>query len=69
VFLRQNTEEKRQGKTREGSKSGVGLLERIQHGGGIKDREDKSRSIVILITEDFTKIKPTEPSILGKEVV
>jgi hypothetical protein len=29
-------------KTREGSKSGRGRLERMKHGNGIKDRDDKS---------------------------
>jgi hypothetical protein len=36
-----------------GAKSGVGLLERMKHGSGIKDREDKSRGIEILIVETF----------------
>jgi hypothetical protein len=48
-------------KTREGDKSGVGHLERMKHTSGIKDREDKSRGIEILISEDFSKINPTEP--------
>ncbi len=34
---------------RKGAKSGVGHLERMKRGSGIKDREDKSTSIEILI--------------------
>ena len=42
-------------RTREGAKSGMGRLERMKYGSGIKDREDKSRGIEILITEVFAK--------------
>jgi hypothetical protein len=37
--------------TREGTKSGVGRLELIKNSDGLKDREDKSRGIEILISE------------------
>ncbi len=47
--------------TREGAKSGVGLLERIKHGSGIKDREDTSSGIEILKDETLANIKPTKP--------
>ena len=43
------------------AKSGVGHLERMNHGSGIKDRDDKSSGIEILMTEDFTKNNPTDP--------
>jgi len=41
------------------------------HGNGIKDREDRSSGIEILITEDFAKSRPTEPLTygLGKQAV
>ena len=56
------TQAKRGGKnTREGATSGVGLLERMKHGNGIKDREDKSNGIEILIVETFVKINPLNP--------
>ena len=42
-------------------KSGVEHLERIKHGSGIKDRDDKSSGIEILMTESFTKFKPNDP--------
>ncbi len=51
VSFRQNTKENK--KTREGVKSGVGRLERMKHSSGIKDQEDKSNGIEILISEDF----------------
>jgi hypothetical protein len=47
------------GKTREGTKSVVGSLERMKHGNGIKDRDDKSNGIEILMVETFSKINPT----------
>ena len=37
--------ERRGGKRREGAKSGVARLERMKHGSGIKDRNDKSMMI------------------------
>ena len=48
-------------KTREGAKSGVERLERMKHGSGIKDRDDKSRGIEILVTEAFAKNQPHRP--------
>jgi len=41
----------------------------MKHGSGIKDRDDKSRGIEILMAEAFTKINPTDPLILAKQVV
>ncbi len=41
----------------------------MKNGSGIKDQEDKSSGIEILITETFTKINPTEPLRLAKEAV
>ena len=54
-------------KTREGTTSGVWRLERMKHGSGMKDREDKSSGIEILIAEAFAKIRPTEPLRLVKQ--
>ena len=39
----------------------------MKHGGGIKDRDDKSSGIEILMSESFGKINPTDPLILVKE--
>ena len=39
----------------------MGRLERMKHGNGIKVRDDRSRGIEILMTDDFTKVNPTEP--------
>jgi hypothetical protein len=36
-------------------------------GGGIKDLDDKSSGMEILITETFSKINPTDPLILAKQ--
>jgi hypothetical protein len=47
----------------------VGLLERMKHGIGIKDRDDKSNGIEILMTDVFAKINPTDPLKLGKQSV
>jgi hypothetical protein len=55
-------------KTREGVKSGVTRLERMKHGSGIKDRDDKSSGIEIRMTDDLAKINPTDPLILTKQV-
>jgi hypothetical protein len=33
----------------------------MKHDSGIKDQDDKSSGIEILMTEDFAKIKPTDP--------
>jgi hypothetical protein len=46
---------------REESKSVVGRLERMKHDSGIKDRDDKSNGTEIFMTDDFTKINPTDP--------
>ncbi len=56
--------ERRGGKMRQGVKSGRGGLERMKHGNGIKDRDDKSSGIRILMSETFAKINPTDPLIL-----
>jgi hypothetical protein len=40
----------------------------MKHGSGIKDLEDKSIGIEILIDEAFVKINPTEPLRFAKEV-
>ena len=48
-------------RTREGVKSGIGRLERMKRGNGIKGRDDRSRGIEILMVDDFAKINPTEP--------
>ena len=42
-------------------------LDRMKHGGGIKDLDDKSKGMEILMTETCTKINPTDPLILGKQ--
>jgi hypothetical protein len=47
----------------------VGRLERMKDGIGIKDRDDKSNGIEILITDVFAKINPTDPLRLGKQSV
>jgi hypothetical protein len=39
----------------------------MKHGSGIKDRDDKSSGIEIHMTDDFAKINPTDPLILGKQ--
>jgi hypothetical protein len=54
--------------TREGAKSGIGRLERIKHGNGIKDGDDRSNGIEILMTDTFSKINPTDPLRLSKQV-
>jgi hypothetical protein len=48
-------------RTREGVKSGKGRLERMKRGNGIKDRDDRSTGIEILMTDTFVKINPTDP--------
>jgi hypothetical protein len=47
-------------KTREGAKSVGGLLERMKRN-GIKDRDNKSSGIEILIVEVFVKVNSTDP--------
>jgi hypothetical protein len=39
----------------------------MKRGRGIKGLDDKSSGMEILMTEDFTKINPTDPLILGKQ--
>jgi hypothetical protein len=41
----------------------VGLLERMNHGGGIKDRDDKSSGIEVLMVDDLVKINPGDREI------
>ncbi len=41
----------------------------MKHGNGIKDRDDKSSGIEILMTEAFTNTNPTETLMLVKETV
>ncbi len=41
----------------------------MKGGSGIKGRGDKSIGMEILMSEDFVKINPTDPLILGKQVV
>jgi hypothetical protein len=45
----------------EGVTSGVGRRERMKGDSGIKDRDERSRGIEILMTDAFAKSKPTEP--------
>ena len=52
--------------TREGTKIGVGRLERINRGRGMKDRDERSRGIEIRMTDVFVIIKPTSPFRLVK---
>ena len=54
---------------------GKGLLrrrvdrrERMKRDSGMKDRDERSRGMEILITEGLTKIKPTEPLRLGNQI-
>jgi len=51
-----------------GAKSGVGRLERMKRGNGIKDRDNRSSGIEILMTDTFPKINPTDPLRLAKQV-
>jgi hypothetical protein len=39
----------------------VGLLERMKRDSGIKDRDERSSGIEILMADAFAKIKPTDP--------
>jgi hypothetical protein len=50
-----------------GARHGVGCRERMKQVSGIKDRDERSRGVEILMTDVFTKIKPTEPFRLGKQ--
>jgi hypothetical protein len=47
-------------RTREGTKSGVGHLDRMKYGNGINVRDDKSSGLEILMTDVFAKINPTD---------
>ena len=42
-------------------------LDRMKHGSGIKDRDDRSNGIEIRISEALAKINPTDPLILAKQ--
>ena len=39
----------------------------MKHGKGIKDLDDKSSGMEILIADAFAKINPTDPLILAKQ--
>jgi hypothetical protein len=39
----------------------------MKRGSGIKDRDDKSSGIEIRMTDDLSKINPTDPLILAKQ--
>jgi hypothetical protein len=54
-------------RTREGVKSRMGRLKWMKHGSGIKDRDDRSSGIEILMTDVFSKINPTVPWRLSKQ--
>jgi hypothetical protein len=60
-------------RTREGVNNGIGRLKRMKHGSGMKGRDDRSIGIEILMTDAFTKIKPTDlvsdPLRLDKQAV
>ena len=56
-------------RTRKGARHGVGCRERMKRVSGIKDRDERSRGVEILMTDVFTKIKPTEPFRLAKQVM
>ncbi len=43
-------------RTREGAKSGIGRLERKKRGKGIKDLDDRSSGIEILMADAFAKL-------------
>jgi hypothetical protein len=45
----------------------MGRLERMKHGNGIKDRDDRSSGIEILMSDAFAKINPTDPLRLAKQ--
>jgi hypothetical protein len=47
----------------------VTRLDRMKHGSGIKDRDDRSSGIEIRIADDLDKINPTDPLILAKQAV
>ena len=39
-------------RTREGAKKGIGRLERMKHGNGIKDRDGRSNGVCFLLLID-----------------
>jgi hypothetical protein len=41
----------------------------MKRGSGVKDRDDKSSGIEILMSEAFARINPTDPLILTKQAV
>jgi hypothetical protein len=43
------------------------MKDQVDKSMGMKDQVDKSMGIVTIITEDLTKIRPTETSKLGKQ--
>ena len=45
----------------------MGHLERMKHGCGIKDRDDKSSGVEIHMTDVLAKINPTDPLLLAKQ--
>ena len=45
----------------------MGFLERMKHGSGIKERDDRSSGIEILMVDAFAKIKPTDRLRLAKQ--
>jgi hypothetical protein len=47
----------------------VTRLDRTKRGGGIKDQDDRSSGMEILIADTLAKVNPTDPLILGKQVV
>ena len=58
-------------RTRKGTRIGVRHRERMKRVSGIKDRDElylRSRGIEILMNDVFSKIKPTEPIRLAKQV-
>jgi hypothetical protein len=65
VPLWQSTGEREQGKQ---LKSGIGRLERLKRGNGIKGRDARRSGIEILMADAFAKINPTDPSRLGNQV-
>ena len=47
----------------------MGRRERMKRDSGIKDRNDRSRGIEILMADAFAKIKPTDPFQLATQAV
>jgi hypothetical protein len=44
----------------------MGSLERMKHGDGKEDRDDRSRGTEILMTEGFVNNNPTDPLRFGR---